>query len=343
MVNPLKITIKDIAKMAGVSIATVSRVINNSKPVNEEIRQRVLDVIKETNYRANTLSSDFEKNESRLIGVITPQSSNTVLNDFLEGINNVSKLYGYDIIIGSTDGRAKNELHYLDLFSKLSVHGILFIGSAFEEKHVKIIDQSKIPCVLIGQISSISSVPSVHIDNVTASYEAVTYLIQNGHSEIAIIHGPGPEIGEYRLQGYQQALGDADIAIRKDWIVESGLSVEDGMKAMRKIADTDSMPTAVFCATDWMAIGAMNYLMDNGLRIPEDVSIFGFDGSFMSALVRPALSTVGYSATEIAMTATRNLIKLIKEEEVTPHHSNVTHHLIIRDSTSAPGKRYSTL
>lgn len=342
MVIHLKITIKDIAEMAGVSIATVSRVLNNSKPVKEDVKKRVLEVIKQTNYRPNTFAPDPKRHESRLIGVITPQSTHTVLNDFLEGINNVSKLYGYDIMIGSTDGGAENELHYLNLFGKVSVHGIIFIGSAFEEKHVEIIEQYTIPCVLVGQISSIPSVPSVHIDNVTASYEAVKYLIQNGHREIAIIHGPGPDIGKYRFQGYQQALNDAGIPIHEDWVVESGISTEDGMKAMRKIIESDSMPTAVFCATDWIAIGAMNYLIDNGLRVPEDVSIFGFDGSFMSAIVRPTLSTVAYSATEIAMTATRNLIKIIKGETVTPHHSNVTHHLVIRNSTSAATKPHAT-
>lgn len=335
----LKITIKDIAEMAGVSIATVSRVLNNSKPVKEDVKKRVLEVIKQTNYRPNTFGPDPKRHESRLIGVITPQSTHTVLNDFLEGINHVSKLHGYDIMIGSTDGGAENELHYLNLFGTISVHGIIFIGSAFEEKHVEIIDKYKIPCVLVGQISSIPSVPSVHIDNVTASYEAVKSLIQNGHREIAIIHGPGPDLGDYRFQGYQQALNDADIPIHEDWVVESGISTEDGMKAMRKITESGSMPTAVFCATDWIAIGAMNYLMDQGLRVPEDVSVFGFDGSFMSAIVRPTLSTVAYSATEIAMTATRNLIKMIKGETVIPHHSNVTHHLVIRNSTSAAIKK----
>lgn len=342
MVIHLKITIKDIAEMAGVSIATVSRVLNNSKPVKEDIKNRVLEVINQTNYRPNTFGTDPKRHESRLIGIITPQSTHTVLNDFLEGINHVSKLYGYDIMIGSTDGGAENELHYLNLFGTISVHGIIFIGSAFEEKHVEIIDQYKIPCVLVGQISSVPSVPSVHIDNVTASYEAVKYLIQNGHREIAIIHGPGPDLGDYRFQGYQQALNDTDIPIREDWVVESGISTEDGMKAMRKITESGSMPTAVFCATDWIAIGTMNYLMDQGLRVPEDVSVFGFDGSFMSAIVRPTLSTVAYSATEIAMTATRNLIKMIKGETVTPHHSNVTHHLVIRNSTSAVTKPHVT-
>lgn len=331
----MKVKIQDIAKLAGVSIATVSRVLNNSKPVKEEIRNRVLEAVKQTNYRAGALAGVPIANESSLIGVIIPEFSNTVIDDFIVGINNVSKLYGYDTIIAQTDGTAEHELHYLELFGKLQTRGIIFVGSPLGEKHVQILQTSNTPCILVGQVSSISSIPSVHVDNITASYEAVTYLIQKGHRKIAMICGSGEgAVGGDRFQGYRQALADAGIPIHEDWIAESKHSIEDGTRAMRKIIETGSMPTAVFCATDWMAVGAMNVLADSGIRIPEDIAVFGFDGSYMSSLVRPKLSTVEYSATEIGMTATRNLLKLIRGEKDIPRHTNITHFLAIRDSTN---------
>ena len=330
----MKVTIKDIAEMAGVSISTVSRVINDSKPVNEDVRKRVLEAMKQTNYRANTLLTTIVHNDSSLIGVIIPEFSNTVLTELVEGMNKIAKLYGYDVVISLTDGTLENELHYLQQFRSLSVNGVIFVGSQLDEKHLTILKEADIPCVAAGQISDIPSIPSVHVDNITASYEAVKYLIQKGHRKIAMMKGPGDmAVGGHRFKGYQQALMDASLLLQKEWVVESGISLEDGITAMKQIAESSSMPTAVFCATDSMAIGAMNYLIDHGYRIPEDVSVFGFDGSLMSRMVRPKLSTVDYSAMEMGMTATRSLIKLIKGERVNPQHYNVTHHLAIREST----------
>ena len=334
MVIMLKVKIKDIAKMANVSIATVSRVVNNSKPVNEEVRKRVLDAIKQTNYRPNVMGAEAGKSATPLIGVIIPQNSDTVLDDFNVGIRDLAELYGYDVLVGLTDGSVESELHYLNLFHHIGTEGYIYVGSAPNREHLEIIQKSGIPCVLVGEQSQIDSIPSVHLDNVTASYEAVTYLIQKGHKSIAMIRGVGDNaVGGDRYRGYRQALMDAGITLREEWVVDSGMSVEDGSDAMRRIMDSGEQPTAVFCSTDWMAVGAMNYLADNGLRVPEDVAVFGFDNSFIASIVRPKLSSVDYSGTEIGMTATRTLIKMIKGEAVAIHHANVAHYLAIREST----------
>ncbi|KRE46732.1 LacI family DNA-binding transcriptional regulator [Paenibacillus sp. Soil522] len=328
----MKITINDIAEMAGVSISTVSRVLNNSKPVKEEVRKRVIEAIKQTNYRHSALASDVNKSESCLIGVIIPLYIHTVLDEFIIGIKNVANFYGYDVLITQTDGTIESELQHLQLFRKLQIHGIIFTGTPIHKKHVDMIEST--PCIAIGQISSLPSIPSVHVDNIMAAYEAVTSLIHKGHRNIAMIRGTGiSAVGEERFIGYRQALKDAGITMRKDWVAESGFSVEEGMSAMDSIAAAGSLPTAVFCSTDLMALGAMNYLLDNGLRIPEDVSVFGFDGTYMSTIVRPRLSTVEYSDTEIGMTAARNLFKMIKGATDIPQHTNVTHYVAIRDST----------
>jgi LacI family transcriptional regulator len=332
----LKITLKEIAKLAGVSTSTVSRVINNSKPVNEEVRKRVLNVLKETNYLPFVAQNLTLKQERLLIGVICPQYSNTVLDDLIVGINRVCKLYGYDTVIGLSDGTMENELHYIDLFSNnLSVQGMIFMGNQWETQHLEIIKKNLTPVILVGQASSIPYIPSVHIDNLTASYEAVTYLVQSGHRQIAMIRGINREpIWQERFLGYQMALTDAGIPLNEKWVVESGLTVEDGSKAMAHILDQGTLPTAVFCSTDSMAIGAITYLNDNGYQVPEDISVFGFDGIELSKLIRPRLSTIEYSAIEIGMTATRNLIKLCRgdRENILPH-INVMHHLVPREST----------
>jgi LacI family transcriptional regulator len=334
----LKITLKEIANLAGVSTSTVSRVINNSKPVNEEIRKRVLNVLKETNYLPYVAQTLTLPQDQLLIGVICPQYSNTVLDDLIVGINKVCKLYGYDTVIGLTDGTVENELHYIDLFSnKLSVQGMIFMGQEWDERHLELIQKMLTPVVLVGQISSFPSIPSVHVDNITASYEAVTYLLQSGHQKVAMIRAAhGQTIRKDRYQGYLKALSDAGITPEESWVVESDLTVEGGRQAMADLIAHGSMPTAVFCSTDSIAIGAISFLMDQGYKVPEDISVFGFDGLELSNLIRPSLSTIVYSAVEIGMTATRNLIKLCKNdhEQITPH-INVLHHLVIRESTSS--------
>jgi LacI family transcriptional regulator len=332
----MKITLKEIAKMAGVSTSTVSRVINNSKPVNEEIRKRVLDVLKETNYLPFVAQNLALQQETPLIGVICPQYSNTVLDDLIVGINRVCKIYGYDTVIGLTDSTEENEKHYIDLFSNVvSVQGIIFMGNQWDEQFSEITRKNVIPVVLAGQISSNPLIPSVHIDNITASYEAVTYLILKGHRDIAMIRAnTGETVRGDRYRGYQNALADAGIPLDESMVAESSLTIEGGSNAMAAILERGKRPTAVFCSSDSMAIGAINYLNDRGFHVPEDISVFGFDGLEISKLMRPRLSTVEYSAVEIGMTATRNLIKLCRGEleQIAPH-INVIHHLVPREST----------
>ncbi|KAA0546059.1 LacI family transcriptional regulator [Bacillus sp. BGMRC 2118] len=332
----MKITLKEIANLAGVSPSTVSRVINNSKPVKEEIRKRVLDVMKETNYLPYMAQSLTLQQERQLIGVICPQYSNTVLDDLIVGINRVCKLYGYDTVIGLTDGTVENEKHYIDLFSNnISIQGMIFMGTQWEEGHLEIIKKNVTPVVLVGQVSSISSIPSVHVDNFTASYEAVTYLLQSGHHQIAMIRGTnGKTIREDRFLGYKKALGDAGVLLPEHFVIDSDLTVKDGYHAMEILLKQESLPTAVFCSTDSIAIGALTCLTDHGLSVPDDMSVFGFDGIELSKLIRPQLSTIEYSAIEIGMTATRNLIKVCngEKENIVPH-INVVHNVVIREST----------
>ncbi len=320
--------------MAGVSISTVSRVVNNSKPVNEEIKKRVMDAIRQTNYRPDVTGTGSAPINSMLIGIIIPHNSNTVLDDFSMGIRTIAELYGYDIMFGLTDGSVDNELHYMKMFQRAGAQGLILVGSELDKPHLEILGDSPAPCVLAGQQSNVPFIPSVHLDNITASYEAVTYLIQKGHRRIAMIRVAGDNaVGGDRYKGYSQALANSGIALQESWVAECGLSAQDGMDAMRRIMESGAQPTAIFCSTDWMAVGAMNYLLDQGLRIPEDISVFGFDNSLMSTLMRPRLSSVDYSGTEIGMTAARHLIKLMRGETVTPHHANVAHYLQIREST----------
>jgi LacI family transcriptional regulator len=332
------ITIKDIARISGVSISTVSRVMNNSKPVNEEVRKKVMEVIEQTQYSPNANARNLVKNESSLIGVIVPAFNHTVLDEMLfNGIHVVSRMHGYDVLLHLSAGTPETELKSLKLFREIRVDGIIIMSLDLFKGHMEIIETSQIPSILVGQISHPASIPTVHIDNTMASYEAVSYLIQNGHRQIAMIRGKYGDtaVGDHRFLGYQKALSDAGIPLRKDWVVESDFSADEAADAMHRILETGSTPSAVFCATDLMAIGALLHTREIGIRVPEDMSIVGFDGINMSMIIRPKLTTVEYSPAEIGMTATRNLIKMIKGDSILAQHMHVPHRLVIRESTRA--------
>ncbi|UOF88676.1 LacI family transcriptional regulator [Fodinisporobacter ferrooxydans] len=330
----MSLTINDIARLAGVSKATVSRVINNGKTVDPKLRDNVLSVIEQVNYRPSALARGLVKNESNLIGIIVPEIANIVFGVMLEGVSKVAEIYGYDIMLSLTEKSTKKEIHYLNLHRDKQVDGIILSSRSLKKEHIEIIERFEIPCVLIGQKSSVPGIPSVHLDNFSASYEAVKTLIRFGHRKIAMIRAPldDGESGDERFRGYATALADEGIQFEDDWISVSDFSAAEGYVAMKQIIESGFQPTALFAASDKIALGAMNYLQDQGYMIPRDISIFGFDDMDVTELVRPKLSTVHYSSIEMGMTAFRNLIKLIKKEEIPAQHTNVPHQIILRDS-----------
>lgn len=330
----MSITIKDIARMAGVSIATVSRVINNSKPVNEDVRQRVLEAMEQTKFRPNAIARNLIKNQSFLLGVMLPEVKNTVMDSLIDGINHISRLHGYNVVIVLTGGTLENELHYYNLFREMRVDGIVVATTQIQDELLELIGVAQIPCIMVGRDSRPKSIPSVHVDNFSAAYEAATYLIRQGHRQIGMLRVANGDTaaGKHRFEGFRKALDEAHLPLREEWIIEGGVSVEEGAASMQKICETGVLPTAVFCATDRMAIGAINYLTESNIKVPEDISVFGFDDIDMASIVRPKLSTVSYSATEIGLTAGRNLINLVKGQGIYTMNFVVTHQLKIRDS-----------
>jgi LacI family transcriptional regulator len=330
----MAVTIKDIARLAGVSIATVSRVINNTKPVHDETRQRILTYMEELNFRPNAMARGLVKKESSLIGIVIPEFKDTVFDAMIEGVSDTAKFYNYDILLTLSRGDLANEIHYLNLLREKQVDGIIFSSISLKKEHIEIIEQSGIPCVLVGQASSVPTIPSIHLNNFGASYEAVTALIRNGHQKIGMIRGALGDIalGEERFRGFQAALTENGVKVNPEWVIVAGLSVREGYEAMERMYKTKSLPTALFAATDRIAIGAMNFLLEHGYRIPEDISIMGFDDIDMSTVVRPKLSTVQYSSLEMGCTATHNLMKLVHGGGVSVQHTNVPHQIVIRES-----------
>lgn len=329
----MSLTIKDIARMAGVSVATVSRVINNSKPVNDEIREKVEEIIRETNFRPNELARGLINKSTNLIGVIFPQINYTSA-ELINGIEEVANMNGYNIILSNTRLNPDMELKALQLFKDKQVDGIILSAIHTTERHVKWMKEHKIPVVIVGQKITEHIIPWVDVDNYTPVTEIVRYLIRCGHEKVGMIHGPlhDKSAGYTRYQGFVDEMKRHQLPINPDFLAECNFSSRDGYAAMETLLRKNDLPTAIVCASDTIAIGAKNCAEDRGYQIPEDFSIVGFDNIELASLVRPQLTTVQVNFHAMGTKAMEALLRMVKQKDPGNLDNYVDYRLIIRDS-----------
>lgn len=329
------LTMKDIAEKAGVSIATVSRVLNNTKPVSGELKKKVLDIVKETGYKPNALARSLIKQRTGTIGVIIPDMDNETFADLVKGIELITDKNDYVILVTNTMGEVKKELEMFNLFEEKRLDGIIFSGVSLTDQHIEFFEKYKIPTVVVGQSFNKLDFPSVTIDNFQAAFDITEYLINLGHKNIGMIHGPEYDIqaGKERLLGYKTALRENKYSVNKEFITQGNFTISSGYKAMAEIWSNDLKPTAIFSASDKMAIGALNYCLDHGLKVPTDISIAGFDDMELATAVRPALTTIHQDQVEKGIKTAEILLELIEKEEEGSYNMQLPYTLIERDST----------
>lgn len=329
----MSITIKDIAKQAGVSISTVSRVINGSKPVSSEIRQKVMKIIEDTGYMPNPIARSLVMKKSQLIGVVVPDISNTFINEILSGVEEIGRMYNYDTLLCSTYGNQEQELRYLNLLKAKQVEGIVFMTWDLDDRLIKYISQLDIPIVLINRNTDKLEIPSVSIDNYSAAYEMTKFLIDNGHRDIALMRRQGTDAFTMKIyEGYKKALEDNEIKVDENIIYEGEYNVEKGYELTKELIKRDKLPTAIFASNDVMAIGAINALTDNGYKVPQDISVVGFNDIQLSSIYRPKLTTIHQPIYDIGAVAIRMIIKKINNEELDSKIVKLPHDLIERES-----------
>lgn len=336
------VTIKDIARKAGVSTATVSRVLNNSKFVSEDLRKRVMAVVEENGYKPNVLARGLIKKQTHLIGVVLPDISNETFAALINGVEMVAKEKGFAIIVSNSHGEVEHELEILELFREKQLDGIIFSGVTLEPEHERFFMQYKIPTVLVGQTFPQVQLPSVNINNFQAAYDATKYLIELGHRQIAMITGPmrDASAGRDRYWGYAAALKEYNLTEHDGFVQHADFTIGGGYRAMQEILAFEGDPaTAVFAASDRMAIGAMNCCLDHGLQIPEDVSIVGFDGTEMGQAVRPRLTTVVQDHAEIGSVAAQLLIDRLEGRSQSVCAVQVPYRFQEGGSSSPPQRR----
>ncbi|QSX04901.1 LacI family DNA-binding transcriptional regulator [Sedimentibacter sp. zth1] len=311
------ITIKDVARLSGVSISTVSRVINDSKPVSPEVRKKVLEIIKETGYKPNDVARSLVTRKSYLIGVIINNLAQSYVADIVRGIEEIGKMYDYDILLCSSYFSVEAQKKYLQLLDRKQAEGIFLVGYNFDDEIVQIAKSLNKPCVYFTKNVK-EGMNYISIDNFSASYEATNYMIKQGRKKIAFISDfeNRVTVENDKICGYKKALKNNDINIENlNIYVANGRRYHHSYEIGHKILDDLHSIDAILCSNDELAIGIMNYLLDNGIKIPEDISVMGFGSLREGKYVRPELTSIGEPFYDYGAVGMRMLIKTIKGEK----------------------------
>jgi LacI family transcriptional regulator len=303
--------IKIIARKAGVSISTVSRVMNGSKPVSPELQKRVYDAVKQMNYKPNSIARSLILNKTNLIGVVVPDVSNSFHSQLLSGIEEYATQADYGVIICNVYRKLNRQQKYFNLMQERHVDGIILLHENTAEEISEFQKTSSIPLVSASVQVEGSDIPFVGIDETAAAYDAVSYLIAKDHREIGLLYGEGNALGTLRREGYIKALKDKEIPFKEENMIQCPCSVEHGYQSMEELLSRESYPSAVFCVSDEIAVGAMDCALDRGLKVPENISFIGFDDIEISQVVRPKLTTIHQPIKEIGREAARLLIEII--------------------------------
>lgn len=303
---------KDVAKRAGVSVATVSHVINETRFVSEELKQRVLKAIEELDYQPDAVARSLRRKETRTIGLIVPDNSNPFFAEVARGIEDVGFEQGYSVILCNSDWNLEKELTYLDTLIAKRVDGIVFIAATTQVEHVKSLVENRTPVVVAERKMPEIEVDSVLVDNFQGGYEATKHLLDLGHRRIGCISGPWDLTpSAERVTGYKLALNRHELRAEEDLIVRGDYLFESGEMAVRTLLELSAPPTAIFACNDLMAIGAMKAILEQGLRVPEDISIVGFDDIALASYLNPPLTTIAQPKYELGRMAAQLVIQRI--------------------------------
>lgn len=328
------VTIKDVAKKAGVSISTVSRVINDSKPVTDEVKQKVVKVIEETGYVPNPLARSLVTKKSQLLGVVVPDVTDSFAADILNGIEEVAKMYNYDILLANTYSEKEKEMSAINLLRAKQVEGIVVISWLVEQETIDFMKNNGIPAVYISKTARDYDVCSVATKNTEATKSMTKFLIEKGHNKIGFImtsRGKTVMEGE-RLAGYKAALKDSNIEFDKALVKNASTDYESGYDKAKELLDAGANPDAIFVTGDEAAIGAMNAAIDSGYKVPEDISIAGFNDVKLARMYRPKLATIHQPLFDMGAVAVRMIIKMIDGKEIEEKKVQLSYEIIDRES-----------
>ena len=327
------ITIYDVAHEAGVSMATVSRVVNGNPNVKPATRKKVLEVIDRLDYRPNAVARGLASKKTTTVGLIIPDVTNVYFSSLARGIDDVAAMYKYNIILANSDGNPKKEIQVLNTLLAKQVDGIIFMGNNITDDLRAQFERSKTPIVLAGSVDPKEEVESVHIDYVAAVEEAVSDLINHGNKRVAFISGPlsDPINGQYRLKGYKNVLAKHGIEYDPELVFETDYSYRSG--EILWPAMVAAKATAAFVGDDELAAGVINGAQDAGVKVPDEFEVITSNNSKLTEIIRPQMSSITQPLYDIGAVAMRFLPKMMNKETVEEKTIELPYGFIKRSST----------
>ncbi|HLV35078.1 MAG TPA: LacI family DNA-binding transcriptional regulator [Spirillospora sp.] len=329
-------TMRDVANKAGVSIQTVSAVVNGKDGISQQTRNRVLDVVKQLNYKRDPIARSMRTGQTGLVGLLIQDITNPILSKIASQVDALVSAEDHNVVLCNASSEPDRERAYLELVENRLIDGLIVVNAVDQAHTLAVLEKTATPAVFIDSLTR-PSVPSVSTDDVRGAYLATQYLIEQGHQRIAHISGATAlEITQRRIRGYTQALSDYGLTFHRVVSPESTRwDYKAGYEAMRQILAEDQVVTAVFAAGDEMALGAYRALFECGLSIPGDVAIVGFDDIEAAAYATPSLTTIRQPFAEMASRAVSLLFQIIRGQPSEPVQIMLDPELILRESTAA--------
>ncbi|TDL73619.1 LacI family transcriptional regulator [Rhodococcus qingshengii] len=328
----MKPTIYDVAKEANVSIATVSKVLNNTGRISEKTKNKVLEIMKELEYQPSSVATALTGKKTFTIGVLVPDIANPFFAEVARALENNARETGYAIILCSTDYQLEREHDYLELLIKKQVDGIIIATEPKDLKKFRNLHDRNIPCVLFS-IDHLA--PDSHVvttDDVRGGYLAGRYLLEKGHRKIALITEPQRASGRLRLNGFKQSLIDEGVKLEDLLVIEAKSKIDEAKKATSQILNLENKPTAVFAFTDLIAAVFINEARKAGVSVPGDISIIGFDNTIHAEISDPGLTTIEQPIAELARYTINQLLQSIEKPDLPAHRIMLAPTLVERES-----------
>jgi LacI family transcriptional regulator, galactose operon repressor len=327
-------TIREVAENAGVSYATVSHVINNTRVVSQETRERVLEAMTALNYRPNALARSLRQGKTNTIGLVLPDSANPFFAEISRSIEDEAFKKGYSVFLCNTELDTQRELFYVDVLSKKQVDGIIFVAAGDQADSLDFLLGEGMPVVMIDRDVPNVEVDAVLIDNQLGGFLATQHLLELGHKRIACIAGPSTITpSAERIIGYRRALEQAGIPYNESLVIRGDYHAQSGMDITRSILEMNPRPTAIFALNDLMALGALRAAAESGYSVPKDLAVVGYDDLELAHFTTPPLTTIAQPKKQIGAQAINLLVERMSQKNRPPNRVVLPPELIIRRST----------
>lgn len=335
----MKVTIRDVAMHAGVSPATVSRVLNRPELVDESTKEKVRSSMKALHFQPNAIARGLSSQATHTIGLVIPGINDLFFTELYGGIERTSRENGMKVLLFDSQHSRSRALEGFSFLKQHQVEGIIFSSKVVDEDYDALLSRLHVPVALtLTESRGVYPLPAFKVDEVRAQFDVVSYLVARGHQRIGMIAGEETDdiTGELRLQGYRHGMTHYGMGYQPEWIVFGNYRFDSGYTAMQRLLERqhENQLTAICAASDEMALGAMRCLYDMGLHVPEDMSVVGFDDLTVARMTIPSLTTVAQPFAEIGAQAVQSLLQMIQHPEA-PKPSGLyylPHRLVERES-----------